>query len=97
MWRLARTFRLSAVSTQDASEIFAYLPALPTEKHSINSREFFHLLRVRTPRVWIVPTLVLFNICVYFALSVSTGLLGGFDGATLLWWGANYGVFTVNR
>jgi membrane associated rhomboid family serine protease len=96
-WPLSSHLTLRARNESDASKIAdAIVECQPKESRFGDSSQFYGALRATGRVARVTPVLILISLAVYVALIIHTGLLGGFDTATLLVWGANYGSLTFN-
>jgi membrane associated rhomboid family serine protease len=94
-----RHYMARAADADAAATLARLLPPARSswfEKQATDIQQFYRLQRApgRHPRI--APLLVATSLAVYFLQAASTGYWLGFDGGTLLNWGANAGNLTVH-
>jgi rhomboid protease GluP len=95
---LRRVQVLEAASSDAAERIVAALPPTQSvgfEQQWAEVRRFNATLHALGASAWVTPALVLLNVAAYVACMVAAGRPGGFEIASLLLWGGNYGPLTI--
>ena len=96
-WSKRTSFRTKTV--QVAAAIIALLPTQKSkwfEKQAQSVWDFHRLMRSSPRKPFITPAIIFVTVAIYVAMMIATRTLGNFDSATLVVWGANYGLLITD-